>query len=500
MLKITEDEILKVIAITEEIGAIRYIPHRKTYISSAIENSTDGENKALAFFCWFCIFNNRFKAIDASRYNYIPVSTSNEAGFSDFLSIIRTLESKRITLKNEAGLANFISKCGATHRKFYMSILSKDFIKVYPMTEVQTLLPIDKINMNMVYGNIAELELPLSSLKFPVAIRSIPEGASSMFVLSKEGAYDSIKIKEGEELTPIPLTAEVKLDLTFTSTPKFTVVGYIYKSWLFPFDFFNSFKEYTKIEHSTLSYPERVKELNRHLDRSMPVCMDGSKVSIVEDEHGIRNALINSIGNSGSSTVLITDENSSTTGQALKIDCRIANGVIEDLWSQEDKILGFTVWFNGSIHNCAYEFTGKERALLNNVSSLKNRVVSFYYVKVGIYSYLIGKEVLWHQGRWRTTRLRGTYIWIDKCALCGDTKWKHVNHGFCKSCEANLPYYFTKYGTDTWILPSSQMTAKRKASSWEPSLLNAVKYMHKGTLIEANETGAWRFSEKKGEE
>ena len=499
MIKITDADISKVMYVTSVMHEVRYMPARKSAFTDIVSELNASELWLLSFFAWFCLWNSKFRSIDPSRYHYVPVADENNATFDSFLKLIRRYEDVNITRSREAALVRFISACDKPHRDLFLDVLSKDWIKIFPMLEVQTLLSIDDISSDIVYGDIEYIKTSFSELSYPVAIRAIPEGASTICVVSKEPSYCAVKYRDDYELKPAKLTEEIKLDMGISINPRYTIAGVSDGHNIYPFDFFNSWAEcnkYLSKEEIETPYPIRVYNILNFTKRNLTINVDSSPIVVIRDEDDLRDALIKVVGSMKLSELLISDAQSLATGKVFRVTCRVSLCKIDSIWLENDEPMGFIAWFNGERIKCIYSFDEKENAILSNLSIIKGLLMDMYYIVIGEKDYFIGKSLLWGAQGWRTRKLRGTDIEILGCALCGDVRWSHANRGICKSCESNMPYYFNKYGPNVWIEPSLQMKRKRWRSSWKYSVLNKVGYKHKGTILEAKESGEWMFKKE----
>jgi hypothetical protein len=287
---------------------------------------------------------------------------------------------------------------------------------------------------------------------------------------------------------PIPL--ELREEAEASPTPAYALVALYDGATLYPIDYFNCVEEMLELPRA---YELRLWDLNSHLARSLPLSTDCSPVVTVLSGDTLAERLVE-IGFTGQDTsILINDSNSWIDGTYVRVPVTLASGVIDSIWS-DDLVRGFKVWFNGKLCNCTYPFYGKDSAILGYPASVKGRVMSFFYLENSGEEYLIGSAIEWAQKRWRPRKLRGTEIMLNGCAMCGSTKWSHANRGLCKSCEANLPYYFQNNSDGNWIAPSPQRSKKRLKVSWRAELLNVVQYKHKGCTLEARADGCWRFN------
>lgn len=501
MKKVTEKEVQEVMDFTLRMKEIRYIPKRKTAFAEQVSDMSDTTKWLLAFCCWQCLFNTRYRGFSEERVVGVPTAQVNEATFDTFINYLRSHENKTITPSREVPTIKFLMKCDKPHRDFYLSLMNKSWILTFPVLDVQEHLDIDSISKEQVYGEIEYLRTGFSGLTYPASARVVPKVAMEPFFLIREASYSSLLRRGPAGLERIDKPSWVDTEIDLSTTPRFVLAGFMSKNQLFPVDYFNSWED--ALEHlkgnSSVTYEERIQSLNDYLSRSMLVNTSGAASYVFNSSESLEEALSPLLKGFSSGDILITDASTSKSGDAYRVEFNLAKGIIEDIWADEGYAKGFLVWFNGSLINCTYRFVGKEQALLAAKDAIKGRVLNFHTVKLNNTVCYIGSGVLWQQRRWRHKKLRGSDTWIEKCILCGDTRIKHSNNGMCVSCESNLSYYLKKAGPDAWISPSRQMNNKRKANLWNPSLLNLAKYVHKGLLLEADAEGKWRFKIQTGE-
>lgn len=486
-MKVTEADLKRIIDVTEDIKAQNYIPAKKALLTVIIENLNEREKELFAFFVYICLFNSKLKAVNADRYWFTLGKEANKVTFEDFLKLLRRYENINITPSREVALVKFLDLCDRQHRDFFLSVLSKEWINSFPVVELQKYLPIDSISSVDIYGDIAYLKTSFSDLNYPVVVRSIPAGKFKTYLFRKEPNFMSLQVKEADTFEPTLITENIRLEANLSVTPRYSIGGLTDGEGYYPFDYFDENCDVTE-------YVNRAEGLARHLDRSVLIATDSSNVSVSYDETDICNAIVDVVRESNWSDLLVTDTDSLRSGRMFKVTCRIATGIIEEVWLSDGKAKGFIIWFNGEKRNCTYKFVGKDSALLGSSASLSGKVLDFYYLTLGTTEYLIGKSILWGHAKWRKKKLRGTEIELTKCVLCGDDSHDHSSHGMCKPCERNLGYYLTKYGANTWVTPSPQMQTKRWRNSWKYNALNNVAYSYKGHLLEANEGGEWKFN------
>jgi hypothetical protein len=506
---ITEEHIQEVIAAHTELSETVYWKEKRKRFSFLVPGLSEEATWLLTFSVWFCVFNFRFNKVDESRFYNMPPQGVNKVAFTDFLKVIQHYNRLNITLRREKPLVEFLLRCDKSHYDFYMALMSKSFIKVLPLTEVQKVLDLDSIEVGDVYGPIQLLKTDFTDLEYPVAITSLATPVAPLSVSVKEASrYRSFQLQEGK-FTKVP--DAIFKDRPYINTPIYTLVGYadilqacrnkqVVETQLFyPVDYFDSLKQY----HSHLRdlkvpvppFPERVGKLRKFLKDNYLTQIKSSYVGFAEKSSELLPEILKVVEDNEETYVVLSDKNTSKTGIAFAVDVRTTQGIIEDYWIAGGEALGFRVWFNGHLFNCTYNFSGRNSALLNNIHNTRNKPLKFVYIKVGEHLIGIGKEILWHTLPWRPRRRRFSAIRFEKCVLCGSADNAHTTQGLCAPCEINLRYHFARHEIGEWIEASRGMIIKRRRECWEPQMLNAAGVHFQGTYLEAREDGSWRFVE-----
>jgi hypothetical protein len=188
MFNVTTSDIQEVAQFVERVAAIKFHRAKKEAFLHEVGGLSDAATRLLTFCCWFCLFNPRIKPIDPSRYFFLPLAKENTSTFSDFLSLVRHYENKKITKKREGELCSFISTCDKAHRDFYLMLLSRGITAGMPMAELQATLDLDHFSTEQLYSPADPAETGLSDMAYPVAVRTIPAGNMPLVVLAKEPA------------------------------------------------------------------------------------------------------------------------------------------------------------------------------------------------------------------------------------------------------------------------------------------------------------------------
>jgi hypothetical protein len=288
---------------------------------------------------------------------------------------------------------------------------------------------------------------------------------------------------------------EVKRDLELISDPRF-VLDYVKGGdTYYPIDMFDSLRE-ANAYHNGKSVPHfmlRAARLGKFVYEHLLTTISRKPAVVIHSIDELSDALMRVVPGPKHATVLFSDSNSARSGVVEKAECRLTWGTVESVWGEGGKGKGFNVWFNGELRQCPYSFVGNEHSLLHNKTLAFKKKISFYLFAHNGIEQLIGKCIEWDEKPWRAMRLRGKKAFVEKCALCGDTRWVHANRGLCKSCECNLPLWFSRYGPDKWLHNIARMDEKRQASCWSPTLLALVDARFRGHKLVARDDGAWMF-------
>ena len=376
-------------------------------------------------------------------------------------------------------------------------MFAKTLTKGLPLTELQLTLPLDSIESESIYGALPVLTTSFADLAYPVMLQSLPEGSVDdlRFAICSKSAWHRV-MYVSPEFKRRRVSRHMKRDLQVIPPPRITMPGFLdHEGRFFAVDAFDSLPGYREWEQGKdgSDYLERAKRLDP-IRQSLTTHLSSAPYFMAQTEGELLSGMQTALSDDRGTHLLVSDSNSGTEGEALTVECRTTQGRVEELWVDEGKVLGFKVWCNGELKPCAYLFSGRENSLLNTPRLIENKLVSFYYFDLGGAVYLVGREILWDERGWRTNRVKGVGIHVEKCALCGSQRWPHQNKGFCSGCVWNLPYYFKKYMPGEWIKSSKQMVNHRHAGCWNYSLLNTVRYRYASRyLIEGRENGDWRF-------
>ena len=131
---ITDEHIREVAAAYNELKEIRYWKEKRKRFSFLVPGLSAEALWLLTFSSWFCVFNFRFSAVDETRFYQTRVSATNSVEFTDFLKLIHHYNRINITVRREKPLAQFLASCDRDHYEFYMSLMSKNFVKALPIT------------------------------------------------------------------------------------------------------------------------------------------------------------------------------------------------------------------------------------------------------------------------------------------------------------------------------------------------------------------------------
>lgn len=499
--EVTSDTISAVYSLWIEVIDITYTKNRRERFSFLVGTLQPDALWLLTVCCWFCMYNNRFNAIESSNYYSLPLADTNTSTFGAFVAMIRGYTRKNVSSYNEGALIKFLMTCDSKHRDFYLLLLSKEFIHKLPIYSVQLSLDVSGIRASALYGDVEPESTGLSGLNYPVGITGVPTPELDLYIIYRAPNRKGVLKQEGSEFIPV-YDHFMTDELNYINTPRFAVAGFISAvkrslPTFHPFDMLPSKTVYNKSQQTAVAeYQERLTHLRRFLDSNLLTRASTSYVGSASSSTEFRDELAKVISESPHQWVAITDSQSYLTGSVHVLPVSITFGIIEDYWIDEGTPSGFQVWFNGQLFKVSFSFVGKNNSLLNSIGPLRGKLLEFYYLKLDEYRLGIYRSVLWDKAPWRPHRLRGTSIHIEKCALCGGTDYIHANRGFCVKCESHMYYFSKKYGYDTWIPPGYSTGKTRKQNSWECSLLNTMNYKFKGTTIIAREDGYWMFKSK----
>lgn len=489
---ITNDHVDEVIELHSQLIKMHHREKRQRF--SQLLATLSDEAKWLMTFCvWFSLFNLRFHAIEEAAYYSIPCSVDNKTTFQDFLEVIRFFNRKKVTPTRERVLIRFISSCDATYKEFYLKVLSKTFRKGLPLTEVQTHLPIESIDLQEVYGPLQLLQTDFSELTYPVAISVITAPDSPFVVFAKEPFGTFSFRQDGGVLlaadNPIPN------DALYVHTPRYTLAGFAEKKGQFTaVDYFDTLKEYREyIKGADKPWKKRIEKLRGFLAGNLLTETETGYVGFANSEEEIIPEISKVMHDTDKGYVVLVDQDTARTGKAFAVEARKVEGIIDSFWIDDERARGFYVWFNGDLFPVEFPFTGKNNAILRSITPVKNKLLEFLYVKIGVNRLGVGREILWKKNPWREKRFRGKNLYIEKCIFCGTTAQRHKNKGICHSCECHLYYLFRQYGGDVWIPPGRITNEKRRQSGWEYTLLNCADYHFQGHILEARDDGYYRF-------
>lgn len=494
--RIDNETVLEVARFVDKVKRIGYHQHKKDAFTRGVSELSEDGFWLLTFACWHSLFNSRFTAIDASLYFALPATEVNTSTFSGFLRILHQYDRTRVTTRREGELSKFLLSCSPEFRSMYLLLLSKAVVKGLPMTEVQTLLPIDSIDMEVVYGPLPVLSTSFADLAYPIMVQPL-KGDVSPDSLRFGIIHRTAQIcggYRGPELSRTKLSQAMRRDMLALPTPKGFWPGYFDNAGHFyAVDSYPGLEVYRDAQGQTEDLAVRSKSLE--LWRQVVLLhLSNEPFTVVEDEAGLGDALRHVMADSPGVHLVISDGRTAYSGDAFTVECRTTQSTIHSLWVDDGKAKGFNVWCNGVLRQCLYSFPGKDASLLGSPDFIKRRQLEFFYFELGSDVYLVGKRILWDAEGWRKQPRKDTGVFVEKCALCGSTKWQHQNRGLCCSCIWNMPRIFERYGTGVWIPPSRNFINLRHEGCWHYTLLNLTQYRHAGRYyLEARENGDWRF-------
>lgn len=497
-MRIELSHIEEVMSLRNELVEIRYAKEKRRQFAERSSGLSEESNWLLTFACWFCLLNFRFKAIDDSRYHSVPELEESEATFEGFLEVVRFFNRKTVSRTREVELIKFLKMTGKIDREFYLSLVAKSFTKGLPVMEIQTSLDLGVVNTFEIYKAPEALQTSFAALNYPVAISAVMAPDMNLGVVAKGARAWSLSWAP-DKLVPVkPL---LPIDMQYVGTPQFALVGYAAKSpatkqtVFHPVDYFDTLKEMAQAFKGKPStpFPERIEKLRGFQNNNLLTQITPNYVGLAFQEEDVLGEVVKVMAQSDCEWLTLTDQNTMRTGEAHVVEVRVTHGIIERFWHEEGKAKGFLVWFNGDLFRVSYSFAGRDNALLNSIKPIKGRLLEFLYLKVGGHKVGVGRRVLWDKKPWRRYRLHGKPTRVEKCTLCGGTRSPSHGSGICSICDKTMRYYFRTYGVDNWIKPSGVMQRKRRKSSWEPEMLEAVPYHYKGYRVLAREDGYWGY-------
>lgn len=489
---ITPSHLSEVMAFHEELSSIKFHKTKRDRFTQRVA-TLSGEGLWLLTFCsWFSLFNFRFKQIDESLYYAVPVREENESTFKEFIDVVRFFNRKKVTPSREGILIKFLMTCDQAHKDFYLSILTKQFVKALPLVDVQTVLDLDSIEVQSIYGPIEILTSGFSDLEYPVAVRSLPDPSYPLCVFAKEPHNQlSWQLDQGEFRKVSHL---LPADVVYANTPRYTLVGFADSAKqgvrFYPVDFFPTSAAFRS---GAGEYPARVEALQQFLTSNLLTQTATSPIRVARSEPEVLPAVLEVMAGAESAYICLSDRNTHKTGKAYAVEVRVTTGIIDSFWVEAGSVRGFMLWFNGELFPCTFSFGGLNNALLNSIEHVQGKLLEFLYIKIGGKKVGVGRQLLYSAPTWRVRRLRGSDMMIEKCIMCGTTETPHSVRGICHQCERNLHRFWKQYGPDNWIPISNTLRRNRRKACWEPSLMNAVDYWIKGHRLVAREGGEWMF-------
>lgn len=496
-----------VAAFRAEVAAVKYHKHKRERFVTLLKTLDSETRQLLTFCCWHCLFNFRFQAIDESKYYSIPPREGGDPAFEAFIDLLRYYNRRKVTPSREQILIHFLSGCSGERQDFYLSLLSKGFIKDLPLTDIQLELELNEIDAGEIYGSISRLKTGFSELSYPVVISAIHSADFPLCAYVKHAKGQHSLSFQHEQGTFVKIDPLLPADTRYIITPKLALLGFAGalpsgRTILHPIDYFGSMKEFRLYRkgRAELPFEQRIRELRTFQAGNFLTQVTTQYVGFANSEQEVLPELVKAMCGSGYNQAVISDQDTARTGRAFTAGVSTTVGVIESFLVENGQAAGFQIWFNGALFPVAFDFSGRNNALLHDIAPCKGKLLEFLYLHVGAESVGVGTKILWDAPLWRPKRMKHRGIYIEKCALCGSVTNPHARRGVCKSCERNLYQIFDQYGPDNWIIPAKPTREKRLKSCWEPRLLNTVRYVHKGCLLEAREDGCWRFKSQEENE
>jgi len=466
---------------------------------TCIDTFNDTELWLLSFSNYLLSDNRNFKEVDFSPYYAIPTSKVQASSFEDFLNLLDTFITKRITPKLEKPLIEFLQGCTTEIRDYYELLMTKakEAKNMFINKDIRSL--ITKLKPEDIYGNREEewgnLSLPLMVTTAPpdlplcMVYRSLKVTRAALFRPSKrdKGQY----VRE-------PLKGWMNQDSKTISTKDFVLLGVadIAGKKFYPLDYFTSVKAYglfTKNSRKCPPYPERLAGLEHFLSNNYLRQIQRLPKRCCTEQSQIANAVAIVMQDSPLSTVLVCDGKS----RLIQTETTELHGVIGSYWTSDSgTALGFQVWHMGRLLNCSYRFAGEDHALLFNPQLVLGKCVSFYLFDYNETHSGTVKEILVDQRPFKPTPYTfsdGSSCYIECCAFSTSTTSPYSHSGVSDSSLKNFFYMFRTYGTDVWLKPSLYMQRRREKHRWTPELFNKLEIVFRGYYVVANEEGEVMF-------
>lgn len=500
------------VELREKIHKTHLIAHRSESIIKAAAAMSPEEKELLAFCCWHCLYNERIRKIDESRYFSVPLATIQQVGFQDFLTVLRGYQHKKITYATESSLVRFLGACDQNHRDFYLLLLTKTFTEKMPPSTLIEALSLDDIQADDVYVVEAD-KTSFSGLIYPIAFTVIPKthnrGRGNTTTLELVGRETGISLFTygllGEDHQGAKLNRLGKLTnkgLQSVITQEFFLGGFMRgkNKYFVPIDYFQNKEAYLtyctgKGKGEVLPYQERIAKLNRWLQNNYQEKIRPGIVGYADREEGVALRMAAVMSPETEGQLLVADNNTMKTGMYHVLPITRVQGVLEGVWVDKGSPVGFFVWFNGFRIPVYYKFAGVENALLANPKLVKGKVVEFWHIKLGNYRAGVVIQILHDKKPFRCQPSKGSDILIDKCVLCGTRTYRHECGGLCRWCDMNLAKMYIKRGRiDRWLDPTKAFKERRKATAWEPDLLMKVSPKFRGYRIKGNGKGQFMFA------
>jgi len=466
---------------------------------ACIDTFNDTELWLLSFSNYLLSDNRNFKEVDFSPYYAIPTCRTQVSSFEDFLNLLDTFVSKRITPKREKPLIEFLQGCTSEIRDYYELLMTKakEAKNMFANKDIRGL--ITKLKPEDIYGN---REVSWGNLSLPLMVTTAPPDLPLCMV------YRSLKVTRAALFRPSkrdkgqyvrePLKGWMNQDSKTISTKDFVLLGVadIAGKKFYPLDYFTSVKAYgmfTKNSRKCPPYPERLAGLEHFLATNYVRQIQRLPKQCCTEHTQIANAAAAVMQDSPYNSVLICDGKS----RLAQTGTTELHGIIGSYWqSDSGTALGFQVWHMGRLLNCSYSFAGEAHALLFNPQLVLGKCVSFYLFDYNEAASGTIKEILREQKPFKPTPHTfsdGSSCYIECCAFSTSTTSPYSHSGISDSSLKNFFYMFRTYGTDVWLKPSLYMQRRREKHRWTPELLNRLEIVFRGYYVVANEEGEVMF-------
>jgi hypothetical protein len=514
--QVTADHIKQVISLTSAVQKVTDSQKKKDLFAKLAVKLSEESRFALTLFVWHCRENPHWRPLDASRFYIHKPSEENKSDIFGFVRVLNYYKNQRVTLRKEKVFTDFLRSCDEAHFYFYLQIFSRRLLVGLPVQQVLEMLELGQIDPELIYGDLPLLETSFADLNYPVSIAKVTDPETTFFIYGKTtSGRNQTRIRFDGKLVGVVNSKFLKEEGKFIREPAFAIAGFLdkhavatpgkkwrYRMYKFkrailrPSDYFRSYGEfkryYFRKAGEVTPFEKRIELLNQFLHDNFTTQIGSEYVGLARGPEEILDEALKVIGDESTTHLVFSDSESTRTGNWVALRVVKAEAIVENYWVDAGVVRGFTVWFNGGLYPCKFEFKGKTSAWLNDLEFVRHRPIEIMYVRLGETRVLHGLELKWNSKPWRRQPMSdGTML--EKCCLCGTQDQPHNHHGLCYPCEQNLTYYWKTYGPENWIYPRWKGQRKRAKFGWEPEILTCCDIQYHGCVIEGNAEGGWRF-------